>query len=78
MTESDEKKQQEKQEKKASNDVGQAEVQKAVDQGQEQGYLGVKVDPLPNSAHSLESGPDAPTIAEQRAALNDDAGKKEA
>lgn len=26
----------------------------------EQGFLGVKVDPLPNSDHSLESGPDSP------------------
>lgn len=64
--------------KSKSADVGQAEVQKAVDQGEDQGYLGVKVDPLPNTAYSLESGPDAPTIVEQRAALNDDAGKKEA
>lgn len=50
-------------------DAGQAEVQKTVDRAEEQGFLGQKVDPLPNSAHSLESGPDSPTIAEQRAAM---------
>lgn len=55
--------------KKKSSDAGQSEVQKAVDEGQEQGYIGIKIDPLPNSAYSLESGPDAPTIAEQRDAL---------
>lgn len=39
-----------------------AKVQKAVDAETEQGYRGIKVDPLPNSAYSLESGPDAPTV----------------
>jgi hypothetical protein len=29
-------------------------------EAQKKGYFGQKVDPLPNSAHSLESGPDAP------------------
>lgn len=28
----------------------------------EQGFAGDKVDPLPNEAHSLESGPDAPVL----------------
>jgi hypothetical protein len=41
-------------------DAGQAEVQKTVDKLEDQGFLGTKVDPLPNSAHSLESGPDSP------------------
>jgi len=36
--------------------------QEAVDEETDQGYRGVKVDPLPNSAYSLESGPDAPTV----------------
>lgn len=36
---------------------------------EEDGFLGTKVDPLPNSEHSLESGPDAPSAAEQAAAL---------
>lgn len=50
-------------------DAGQAEVQKMVDEAEEQGFLGQKVDPFPNSAHSLESGPDSPTIAETRDAM---------
>jgi hypothetical protein len=62
-----------KKSKKAS-DAGQSEVQKIVDQGQEQGYTGIKIDQLPNSAHSLESGPDAPTAAEQRDALKNEEG----
>lgn len=33
----------------------------------EQGYRGVKADPRPNSDYSLESGPDSPSAAEQRA-----------
>jgi hypothetical protein len=45
---------------KAAADV-QAAVAKQVDREQEQGYRGRKVDPLPNSAYSLESGPDAPS-----------------
>jgi hypothetical protein len=51
--------------KNKKDDHGQAEVQKAVEAEQEQGFRGAKVDPLPNSAHSLESGPDAPTVVEQ-------------
>ena len=50
-------------------DAGQAEVQKTVDKAEEKGFLGQKVDPLPNSAHSLESGPDSPTIAQTRDAM---------
>lgn len=48
---------------------GTEQAQEKVDKEDEQGYRGTKVDPLPNSAHSLESGPDAPTAAEQAAAL---------
>lgn len=40
---------------------GDAQAQEAVDEETEKGYRGAKVDPLPNSAYSLESGPDAPT-----------------
>lgn len=52
----------------ASNDedLGQAEVEERVDAIEEKGYIGTKVDPLPNSAHSLESGPDAPPVSEAR------------
>ena len=50
------------------NDLGQAEAQKIADKNEEQGFIGVKVDPLPNSAHSLESGPDSPSALEQSVA----------
>lgn len=56
---------------KKSDDAGQAEVQKKVDENTEQGFEGEAVDPLPNSAYSLESGPDSPTIEEQRKAVQD-------
>lgn len=51
--------------------AGTAEVQKKIDKEQEQGFRGREVDPLPNSAHSIASGPEAPTAAEQRAALKE-------
>jgi hypothetical protein len=60
--------------KKEPADAGQSEVQDAFTEAQKQGFFGQGADPLPNSAHSLESGPEAPTVAEQRAALS----KKEA
>lgn len=50
---------------------GTEESQRVASREMEQGYSGVKVDPLPNSAHSLESGPDAPSVAEQVAALKE-------
>lgn len=53
----------------SKDDAGQAEVEKDVAEAQEKGYRGAGVDSLPNSAHSLESGPDAPTAQEQREAL---------
>lgn len=46
------------------DDLGQSEAQKNVEQAEDKGYLGNKVDPLPNSAYSLESGPDAPPVHE--------------
>jgi hypothetical protein len=52
-----------------AKDAGASEVQQAFEEAQEKGYFGNQVDPLPNSAHSLESGPDAPTAAEQAAAV---------
>lgn len=39
-------------------DAGAAQVQKNVEEAEQDGFIGRKVDPLPNSAHSLESGPD--------------------
>lgn len=35
---------------------------------QEKGYFGVKDETIPNSAHSLQSGPDSPSPLEQRVA----------
>lgn len=57
------------QKKTAVKDAGASEVRERFEDDQKQGFSGVKVDPLPNSAHSLESGPDAPTVAEQAAAV---------
>lgn len=48
-------------EAKNADDAGQAEVQARMDVATEQGFIGQKVDPLPNEAHSLESGPESPT-----------------
>lgn len=47
---------------KKTDDLGAAEVQKTVDKAEDLGYIGQKVDPRPNSDHSLESGPDAPPV----------------
>lgn len=44
----------------ADADGGTAQVQATVDKIEDKGFIGEKVDPLPNEAHSLESGPDAP------------------
>lgn len=41
----------------------------ALDKANDQGFIGTKVDPLPNEAYSLETGPDSPTIGEQQAAV---------
>lgn len=42
------------------DDLGQAEVQKKVDQETEQGYRGTKVDPTPDAEYTLTTGPDSP------------------
>lgn len=47
---------------KTVSDGGAGQVQDAADEQTDQGYIGQKVDPLPNSAHSLESGPDSPQL----------------
>lgn len=57
------------------DDGGAAEVQSRTDEAHEKGYFGTTPDPFPNSAYSLASGPESPTAAETRAALN--AEKKE-
>lgn len=55
--------------KSKTQDGGAAEVEKAVTSDQEQGFSGTKVDPIANEEYSLESGPDSPTVQEQRDAL---------
>lgn len=45
-------------------DAGQAETQKLIDKAEEKGYIGETPDPRPNSAYSLESGPDSPGVTD--------------
>lgn len=45
----------------AGTSAGQDQVQAKVDKETEQGYRGVKVDPLPNLAYSTQTGPDSPS-----------------
>lgn len=42
---------------KHANEVGADSVQSQFDDAEKQGFFGVKVDPLPNEAYSLEGGP---------------------
>lgn len=51
---------------RSNTDAGQAQVQAKVDEETEKGYRGVKVDPLPNDAYSIKTGPDSPTLADSR------------
>lgn len=48
-------------------DEGQAQVDKAVAKEVEQGYHGVRVDPIPNEAYTLTTGPDSPPHVEDDA-----------
>jgi hypothetical protein len=57
-----------------SQDAGQDQVQKQFDEAAKQGYFGERPPGLPNERYSLESGPDAPTHAEEREAAK--GGKK--
>lgn len=54
---------------KKTDDGGAAEVQAKVNEAEEKGYVGTSPDPFPNSAYSLQSGPDSPTAEETRQAL---------
>lgn len=68
--------------KKRADDAGQAEVQQIVDQQNEQGVVGVKVDPTPDAAYTVsgviagtptpETDPKAAAAAEQAAGLTDE------
>lgn len=60
---------------KKDADAGQAEVQKKVEQAEDRGYLGTKVDPRPNSDYSLESGPDSPGVLDAKRVDVADLGK---
>lgn len=51
-------------------EADKASSEDAVAEALEQGFFGAKVDPLPNSAHSLESGPDSPGVLEAAEAAN--------
>lgn len=49
-----------------SKDLGQAEVQEKADEANKQGYYGEVPPGPPNSAYSLQSGPDSPSHLEER------------
>lgn len=42
-------------------EAAEEEVQSRSDKEQEQGFVGIKVDPHPNEAYSLTTGPDSPS-----------------
>lgn len=44
--------------------AAKGDVEKQVAKEQEQGFVGHKVDPRPNSDYTLESGPDSPPHVE--------------
>lgn len=54
----------------------QAEAEKVANAELEQGYVGDKVDPRPNSDYSLESGPDSPGAVEAAAGFHRDAAEE--
>ena len=41
-------------------DAAHGDVQEQIDDENEQGFRGEKTDPLPDSAYTLQSGPDSP------------------
>lgn len=55
----------------ATVDVGQSEVQAVADEATAKGYFGTARDPFPNSAYSLESGPESPSAADAHRAIRD-------
>ncbi len=51
-------------------DAAKGDVDKQVEKAEDLGYIGTKVDPLPNSAYSQESGPDSPpAVPDDRTAV---------
>lgn len=49
---------------KKSDDLGNDEVQTKVDTETEQGFRGVKVDPVPDEEYTLTTGPNSPSYFE--------------
>lgn len=47
-----------------TDDASAQQVQAAVDEATEKGYVGAVADPHPNEAYSLQSGPDSPGAAD--------------
>lgn len=59
----------------SSDDAGEAEVQKKMDEEQENGFVGQKVDPTPNENYSLEGG--APERGDNPTTPSEDDVKKD-
>ena len=47
------------------------DVAKQVEKAEDLGYIGTKVDPNPNEAYTLTTGPDSPTAGPGRAEQKD-------
>lgn len=52
---------------KSTESAAKGDVQEKADKEHEQGFVGTKVDPRPNSDYSLESGPDSPSAVDSNA-----------
>lgn len=64
--------------KTKGGDAGQAEVQARMDEVTEQGFLGEKVDPIPDEEYSLLTGPDSPQhVADDKTRASVDPKPKE-
>jgi hypothetical protein len=57
-----------------ARDAGQSEAQQSYDEAAKRGYFGRVPTQPPNSAFSMESGPDSPSPLEQHIALHDAKG----
>ena len=59
---------------KAAPDAGQADAQQTYDEAAKRGYYGEVPPGPPNSAFSMESGPESPTPLEQHIAIHESTG----
>lgn len=51
--------------------AAKGDVQEKADKETDQGFVGTKVDPVPNEAYTLTTGPDSPSASDaRRAALH--------